>query len=191
MKIKRSFLYFFSIRQDSFFYFSILFYLFFSCLGVSCNSYKQFRHMTESFEIPSKIFNTSYHNGWIATLEVIKKYDLELTNQEAGIVKTRWMDNTAEINFNESFGSINSIKAAKFKVILNVVKGFRNGQEVTKVTVYKRQLVEKNFLQGWEVLPSDGITEKVLLYRIARTIHIGKRIHAIEEKKSKKVELNF
>ncbi len=153
-----------------------------------CSSYEQFRHITEEFEIPSKIFRADYTQTWQAVLQIMKKYDLETQNQESGIIKTRWIDNTISLNFSDSFGGNNLVKAAKFKVIVNVVKGYRGSKEVSKVTIYKRQLVEQDFLQGWKEIPSDGIFEKTLLYRLGRIIAIDKKLQKIDEAKAREAE---
>lgn len=158
---------------------------------VSCSSYEQFKYITEEFEIPNKVFRFDYNQTWLAVLQVMKKYNLELTNQEAGIIKTRWEDNTLEVNFADSFGSSDSVKAARFKLIVNVVKGFRSNKEVTKVTVYRRQMIEQDFLQGWKVIPTDGILEKTILYRIERNLKIADKLKKIEEQKAKELEANF
>lgn len=159
--------------------------------GVGCSSYEQFKYITEEFEIPNKVFRFDYNQTWLAVLQVMKKYNLELTNQEAGIIKTRWQDNTLEVNFADSFGSSDSVKAARFKLIINVVKGFRSNKEVTKVTVYRRQMIEQDFLQGWKVIPTDGILEKTILYRIDRNLRIAAKLKQIEEQKAKELEANF
>jgi hypothetical protein len=162
-----------------------------SAIIPSCSSYEQFRYITEEFEIPNKVFKNDYNQAWLAVLQVMKKYNLELTNQEAGVIKTRWIDNTLEVNFADSFGSSDAVKAAKFKLILNVVKGFRSNREVSKITVYRRQMIEQDFLQGWKVIPSDGILEKTILYRIERNLKIAERLKKIEDQKAKELEANF
>ena len=169
-------------------------YLILICFGASiwgCSSYKQFQYIAEEFEIPSQVFRNDYSQTWQAVLQIMQKYDLALHNQEAGIIKTRWIDNTLELNFADSFGSRDAVKAARFKLILNVVKGFRGTREVTKVTVFKRQMVENDFLQGWKVVRSDGILEKTILYRIERILAVDRRLKKIEEKKAKEQEANF
>lgn len=157
----------------------------------SCSSYEQFRYITEEFEIPNKVFKFDYNQTWLAVLQVMKNYNLELTNQESGVIKTRWQDNTYEVNFADSFGSSDAVKAARFKLIINVVKGFRGNREVSKVTVYRRQMIEQDFLQGWKVIPTDGILEKTILYRIERNLMIAAKLKKIEEQKAKEIEANF
>lgn len=162
-----------------------------SFLFLNCSSYEQFKYITEEFEIPSKVFRFDYNQTWLAVLQVMKDYNLEINNQESGIIKTRWTDNTLEVNFSDSFGSSDAVKSAKFKIVVNVVKGYRINKEVTKVTVFKRQTVEKDFLQGSKVIPTDGITEKTILYRIERQLQIASKLKRIEEQKAKELEADF
>jgi hypothetical protein len=104
-------------------------------------------------------------------------------NQEAGKIKTRWMDNTLEVNFTDSFGSNDKIKAAEFRLLVNVSEGFSYGRKVTKVTIYKRQRVENDFLQGWKEISSDGIQERTLLYRIGIWINTDNKLKEIDKAK--------
>ncbi len=157
-----------------------------STLG--CSSYEQFKWVTEDFEIPSKIYRAEYIQAWQAALDIMKKYDLDTSSQESGIIKTRWIDNTIALNFADSFGGRNSVKAAKFKVIINIVKGFRGTREVSKITVYKRQLVEQDFLQGWKEIPTDGIFEQTILYRLGRIMMRDNKLKKIEEEKAREAE---
>ncbi len=163
------------------FYQYIVLMLFFN----GCASYEKFRQVTEELEIPSKIFKSDYNQTWQAVISVMRKYDIAQQNQEAGFIKTRWIDNTLELNFADSFGSSDAVKAAKFKIIINVVKGFRSSQEVTKVTIYKRQLIEQDFLQGWKEVTPDGIVEKTLLYRVERLISIDNSLKEIDKAREK------
>ena len=163
------------------------FYLFIPLLLTlsGCASYEKFRQVTEELEIPAKVYKADYNQTWQAVISVMRKYDIAQQNQEAGFIKTRWMDNTLEVNFADAFGSSDAVKAAKFKIVVNVVKGFRSSREVTKVTIYKRQLLEQDFLQGWKEAPTDGITEKTLLYRIERLIATDNKLKEIDKAREK------
>jgi hypothetical protein len=164
---------------------------FFLLLCLSCSSYEQFQDVTQELEIPSKVYKADYNQAWQAVLLVMRQYDLELQNQESGVIKTRWIDNTVELNFADSFGSSDAVKSARFKIIINVVKGFRSGREVSKISVFKRQMIEQDFLQGWKVIRSDGIQEETILYRISRLIQIDNKLKEIEDQKSKEAEATF
>ena len=157
----------------------------------SCASYDKFRQITEETEIPSKVFVADYNQTWQAVITVMNKYDIAQQNQEAGYIKTRWIDNTIEVNFTDSFGSADAIKAAKFKLVVNVVKGFRGSKEVSKVTIYKRQLIEQDFLQGWKEITTDGIMEKTLLYRVGILITNDNKLKEIDKAREKEQLQNF
>lgn len=157
----------------------------------SCASYEQFRHMAEEFEIPSRIYDVEYVRGWQSVLDVMQHYDLEVTNQESGVLRTRWIDNTNETNFTNSFGAEDSVKSARMKIVVNAVKGFRGAREVTKVSVFKRQMVEHDFLQGWRIVPSDGILERTILYRVGRVVANQRELERLEERRGEEVRGSF
>ncbi len=157
----------------------------------SCSSYENFKNVTEDLEIPSQVYKADYNKVWIEVMKITNKYAREVYNQEAGVVKTRWIDNTLELNFADSFGSNDSVKTARFKLIINVVKGYRGSREVSKVTVFKRQQVQQDYLDGWKVVRTDGILEKSILYRLERSLTIEAKLQEIEDKKTKEAEKNF
>ncbi len=169
-------------KYISFFHLSLL-AIIFSLSG--CTSYEKFKKVTQEVEFPSQVYNADFNQGWQAVIEVMKRFDIATQSQEAGLIKTRWMDNTRSFNFANSFNQNESVRAAQFKLQVNVVKGFRGDREVTKITFYKRQLVEQDFLQGWKESPSDNIMEKTLLYRIGRILHIEQRLDKIQKEREK------
>lgn len=147
----------------------------------SCASYEQFRKITEEFEIPTQVFEADFVTTWSAVIQIMNNFEIEQKNQEAGYIKTRWIDNTLEVNFADSFGGQDTVKAARYKLMINVTKGYSSNKEVSKVTVYKRQLIEQDFLQGWKEVTSDSIKEKTILYRIGRLIKIDSKLEKIQK----------
>lgn len=156
-----------------------------------CTSYEKFRQITEELEIPSRMFKADYNQTWQAVIQVMKRFDIAYQNQEAGKIKTRWMDNTLQVNFTDAFGSADAVKAAEFKLVVNVAEGYSYGRKVTKVTIYKRQRIENDFLQGWKAQPSDGIQEKTLLYRIEKLIENDNKLKEIDKAREKELLENF
>jgi hypothetical protein len=162
----------------------------FACLG-GCASYDSFRYITEEFEIPGQTFKAKYEQTWQAIVQVVKPYDLAYQNQETGTIKTHWIDNTMERNFQESFQDSETVKAARFKLTIRATKSMKGNTEVTKVSIYKRQLVEQDFLQGWKEVPPDGIQERIMLYRMERLIKIDNQLQEIDKQKEKEAEQNL
>ncbi len=151
----------------------------------SCASYEKYRQVTEELEIPSEIYRADFNLTWEAVIQIMKRFDIAFQNQEAGKIKTRWMDNTLQVNFTDSFGNSDAVKAAEFKLLINVSEGFSYGRKVAKVTIYKRQRVERDFLQGWKEIPTDGIQEKTLLYRIGVIIENQNKLKEIDDAREK------
>lgn len=170
---------------------NLFLYFLVSGLTLSCASYEKFHQMSQQLEIPSQVYNSDYNKTWQAVIQIMRRYDLAIQNQQSGVIRTRWIDNTLELNFADSFGSNDAVRAARFKLVINVVKGFRGDREVSRVSVYRRQMVEKDFLQGWQVVPSDGIQEQIILYRIGRLLEIEERIERIERERAKELESSF
>ena len=162
-----------------------------SLLFSSCASYERYRQITEELDIPAKVYKADFNQTWQAVLQIMKRFDVSYNNQEAGKIKTRWMDNTLQVNFTDSFGSSDAVKAAEFKLLINVAEGFSYGRKVTKVTIFKRQRIERDFLQGWKEIPTDGIQEKTLLYRIGVIIQNDNKLREIDKLKEKEALENF
>lgn len=160
-------------------------FLFFIISLSGCASYEKFRQISEELEIPSKIYKADFTQTWQAVIQVMKRFDIEISNREAGKIVTRWMDNTLEVNFTDSFASSEAVKAAERKITINVAEGYSYGAKVTKVTIYKRQKVEQDFLQGWREIPTDGILEKTILYRIGVIIENDNKRKDIDKIKEK------
>ena len=126
----------------------------------SCASYEKFRQVTEEFELAFQVYPATYDQTWLAVIFIMKKFEILKRDQVLGIIKTRWSDNTKSYNFANVFGSSRDVKSARFQLQLSVSKGFQGGREVSRVTLYKRQLVEQDILQGFKETFSDGILEK-------------------------------
>ena len=118
-------------------------------------------------------------------------FDISYQNHETGKIKTRWMDNTLQVNFTDSFGSKDAVKAAEFKLLVNVSEGYSYGRKVTKVTVFKRQRIEHDFLQGWKEKQTDGIQEKTILYRVDRLIANDNKLKKIDKEREKEALESF
>ena len=164
-----------------------LFFGFFSLfIFNNCSYYDEFKGLSEEPEIPTQVYSYPFNNTWTAISEIMKKYDLAIQNQETGTMKTEWIDNTLELNFADSFGSSDAIKSAKFRLTVQVSKGHKGAKEVSKVSVFKQQIIEKDFLQGNKLIPSDLILEKVILYRLERLLQLDAKIRKLDQLKISK-----
>jgi NlpB/DapX lipoprotein len=134
----------------------------------------------------SKVFVTDGDTVWQSVLEALKSFRLDVSNREAGFLQTRWTDNTTDRNFVDSFGGADSYLKAQFRFKINVNPGFFAGTASVKLTVQREQWVQRDVLEGWRAIETDGIEEATLLYRIERIITMRVRLAEIERERTEK-----
>ena len=69
----------------------------------------------------------------------------------------------------------------RYRIIIRMIKGKAENKPATKVLVTKAVEIQRDFFSEPEPLPSDGLEEMVLLYRIQRELNIGKAIKKAQE----------
>lgn len=137
-------------------------------------------------QVFERIFFTDFNTAWQSTLDALKAVPLEISNREGGAILTKWVENTSEKNFTDSFGGADSYIKSEYRFQVSVAKGFFNGRPSVKITVQKEQLIQRDVLEGWRPTESDSIEENTLLYRIGRLILVKMKLAKIEEEESKK-----
>ncbi len=111
---------------------------------------------------------------------------MDISNAESGYLQTKWIDNTAEKNFTDSFGEADNYLKAQYRFQVSLSKGFFNHKPTIKVSIEKEQLIQKDALEGWRPVETDSIDETTLLYRIGRLIYVRIKLAKIEELKARK-----
>jgi hypothetical protein len=133
-----------------------------------------------------RTYLTDINTAWESVLQALRASPIDITNREAGFIQTRWIDNTEQRNFTDSFGAgADYVLKAQYRFRVNVSKTFYKGEPCAKVTVQKDQLVQIDVLEGWQRRESDSIEENTLLYRIGRIIYMQLKIAKNEEMKMK------
>jgi hypothetical protein len=136
-------------------------------------------------QVYSRTYLTDINTAWQAVLQAFRASPLDITNRESGYIQTRWIDNTEQRNFADSFGGSDYLLKAQYRFRVNVAKTFYKGEPCAKVSVQKDQLVQIDVLEGWQHRESDSIEENTLLYRIGRIIYMQLKIAQAEDQKIK------
>ncbi|MFL5815874.1 MAG: hypothetical protein ACJ763_20060 [Bdellovibrionia bacterium] len=134
-------------------------------------------------QVYSRRYVTDLNTAWQACLEAMKSNPLDVKNTQSGYIQTKWVDNTEQRNFVDSFGDANATLKAQFRFKVNVASTFYNGEPVVKITVTKDQMVQYDVLEGWRYVETDSIDENTLLYRIGRLIYFRMKIAKLEEER--------
>lgn len=157
--------------------------LFIVCTG--CGTFYQ--PGQDNVKIYSRVYLTDYNTAWQAAIESLKNYTRPVQNRQGGVIQTGWKDNTAEKNFIDSFGSTPTYLKARYRMNLSVAPGHYNGRPSVKISISKEQMLQRDLLEGWSLVPTDSITENTILYRIGRIIVNKMRLQKIEDEKLKQV----
>lgn len=139
----------------------------------------------------SRIYLSDFNTAWQGVLESLKSFPIEVSNREAGYIRTKWIDNTAQRNFVDAYVGANLYLKARFRFTITVAKGFFDGRPSVKVSVQKDQLIQQDVLEGWKPQVSDLVEEKTLHYRIGRIVYIRTELARLEEERQKQAIEEF
>lgn len=126
----------------------------------------------------SRIYKYQFDKVWEATQKVLSKYSISVNNIDLGLLKTE------HIKVNSIWKSPHQKKEPsggyKYQITVRLVKGKHNGKPSTKVSVFKKIKLQKDFFTKVKLKPTDGLEEKVILYRILREIKIKNAIDKLQ-----------
>lgn len=117
-----------------------------------------------------KIFFANYDIVWKAAHTAIK-YTIASENQDFGVIETDYVKSVD--GWLPPDKTKPEYKSARYKLIFTFAKGKTDGRESTRITIEKKIEVFKDFISETQVIPSDGLEEMALFYRIEREIIIG------------------
>lgn len=136
----------------------------------------------ETMAPQARIFTGQYDEVWRAIQKALVRYPIQLNNIDQGIIETEIIkgDQIWQTPFKREAMKSNP----KYILRVNVVKGRSKGKDSVRVTVLKSISLEKDFFSGEARLPSDGLEEKSILYRIEREIVLERSLKRAFEKKN-------
>ena len=145
-------------------------------------------HCATQQEVPeimhpvSKMFPGDYQKVWRAAMLALEDYPIEEENNEKGYLKTEPID--VETVWKFPFARNQDLKAAKYTLHVWLRKGYLKDQPTVKVQIVKKIMVQKGFMDEPERVPSNGLEEQGLLYRIMREINIEQALANYYKKSS-------
>ena len=150
----------------------LLIFLFFSLFFSGCVSTQPPRDIIGPI---SKVFYTDYKNTWQALMLALENYPLAEEDKETGYVKTETIK--GETLWQLPFHT-NTVHGLRYSLYVQVVKGSAREKPATQVSITKKLLSRKGFIDSYHRVASNGLEEKFILYRILREININKMIVA-------------
>lgn len=128
----------------------------------------------------SAVFTASYDELWRALQKAMARYPIRMNNADTGqletdIIKPDQMWQPAHEKRNYSPGERYAIK------VFSTRGQARGKSEVTRLTIEKVMTIERDFFAGEQRRTSDGLEEKMLLYRIQRELTMDQSLKAAFE----------
>ncbi len=120
-----------------------------------------------------KIFYFPYDNVWRAA-QLSLKYPIAINNMDHGVLETDFIK--ADDGFIAPVEEKTPSSGIRYKVTLTLAKGKTEGRESVRVTINKYIEKKRDFFSEVEVLPTDGLEEKVIFYRMERELIIDEAL---------------
>jgi hypothetical protein len=128
----------------------------------------------------SHVYNEDFDLVWRAAQIALQKYPIRVNNIDKGELETEWIAN------NEIWSAPQDLKTSRtgtqYRLTIRTIKGRIQNESAIKVTIQKFIEKKRDFFAEVEKPPSDGLEEKVLLYRIEREIQIERALQLAQEK---------
>lgn len=120
-------------------------------------------------EPAARFYFYPYEEVWRAIQLAVRRYQIPVNNFDSGILETKFV--RGDKIFSNPTGS-KSGSGVRYKLIIRAVKGRFEGKKATKVTILKQSERQPDFFSGYQTVPSNGLEERALLYRIGRYLEI-------------------
>jgi hypothetical protein len=128
-----------------------------------------------------QVYYATYEEVWRASNLVLQSYPLKVSNMDQGLLETdaiRGLKVWTPPYKNEG----SATAGESYKLTLKILKGGLNGKSATKVTVLKDDSIQHDFFSDPRPIPSDGLEEKSLLYRIGREIQTERALNKAQKR---------
>jgi len=129
-----------------------------------------------------QVFFANFEEVWRSVNLVLQPYPLRVSNMDQGMLETD------EIRGYRVWGPPYKSEAAAsgetYRLTIRVIKGALSNRAATKVTVVKDSQLRTDFFSDPKSMPSDGLEEKSLLYRIGREIQIERALAKAQKKQN-------
>ena len=131
-----------------------------------------------------QVYFATFEETWKAVNFALQAYPLRISNMDQGTLETDMIRGYRI--FTPPYKSETAATSESYRIIIRVIKGALNDKPATKVTLVKEAQLQSDFFSDPKSLPSDGLEEKTILYRISREIQIERAIARAQKAPVKK-----
>ena len=121
-----------------------------------------------------QVYYATFDEVWRSVNVVLQPYPLRVSNVDQGLLETDVV--RGQRIFGPPYKSEIASNGESYNLSIRVIKGNLETRPATKVTIVRDTQLQRDFFSDPKTLPSDGMEEKVILYRIAREIQIERAL---------------
>lgn len=128
-----------------------------------------------------EVLFAKFDEVWRATNIVLQSYPLRLSNMDEGLLET---DDIKGYRAWEAPFPERKPAGMNYRLSIRVVRGTSDNAPATKVIILKDAKVQRDFFSNVKQVPSNGLEEKAILYRIKREIQIERALTQAQKMKN-------
>lgn len=155
-------------------------------LGGCATASDKFQRTLKVGEPVSRLYTAKYEEVESAIKQAMIRYPQRVDNTEAGIFETDYVK--GEARFRSPGKANDQSMGNRYRILIRLVRGKNDDKPVIKVIVTKQIELARDFFSEAEQVPSDGLEEATILYRIGREIVLSRAILKSTERENKKQE---
>lgn len=138
---------------------------------VACASQQK----TEPFY--TRLYEGTYDEVWLATLKALNDYPLKVSNKDNGKIQSEVVNGPYNDLLFSYPDPIELPERFRYSVKFNFAKlGTEDRKPLVRIRIIKDLEQFHDFYTGWLAYPSDGMEEKLLLYRVEHILQMEKHM---------------
>jgi hypothetical protein len=150
---------------------------------VGCALFRENSGPPPSFDPREQIFYGSFDAVWRVTQIALQSYPMRVNNMDTGVIETEPIKGykvwTPPYNPDMATGGLS------YFLNVRVTKLSNDSRDGVKVSIVKNIELARDFFSEVDHLPSDGLEEKTILYRINRELTIDKALEKAQARMNK------
>jgi hypothetical protein len=154
--------------------------LFSTCALGACALFEERTGPTAYYGPREQVYYATFEEVWRATNLVLQPYPLRVSNMDQGTLETDVIRGYKV--WGPPFKTDVGRSGESYHLTLHVVKGALDKRQATKVTLLKDGEVQADFFSEPRALPSDGMEEVSILYRIGREIQLERALSKAQKR---------
>jgi hypothetical protein len=127
----------------------------------------------------TRIYEGTYDDVWLAALKAVNDYPLKISNKDSGRIVSELVNGPYNDLFLTPPEAIDLPEKYRYSLKFTFAKlqtEEENSRPLVRVRLEKNLEQLHNFYEGWLSFPSDGLEERLLLYRIEHILKMENQL---------------